>query len=282
MMRPRECEDHCFHDVAVGDVRTGAAGCVPCRGIQWRDIIEIGRKDCLHPHRPALQFLPQPVVHGGLCLLACGIGDGRALQPRIRQSRDRHDGHDVARARLLEHRHQAARQQQRAGNIGSDGLADRQCIMFLHVARQPLRGIVDQDVERPAFIPQPLGEKGHGGRIGHVEQAQLRLAATAEPDRFGKTRQVFGVAACQHDLGALVGQHHGQRRAEAAARTCDDHALALECHARLLFQYVSAALTERAKTAMISAAMTVRKRAVLMSVSCAAKPMSGGPMRKPV
>jgi len=165
-----------------------------------------------------------------LRLLAGGKGHGGVLQPGIGEAGDRYDCHDVARARFLEQRHEAARQQQGAGDIGRDGLTYGQRVMLGHAAGKPLRGVVDENVERAAFVAQRLGEERDGGGIRHVEQVDVRLATGSQADRFRKARQVLPAAASEQDVGALFRQHHRERGSQAPPRPRDDHPLAFERH----------------------------------------------------
>ena len=102
--------------------------------------------------------------------------------------------------------------------------------MLGHATRQPLRRIVDEDVDGLAEVAQRLGEKRDFRWIGHVEELHVRLAAGAVVDGFGDGGEVFAAAAGELQIRPLVRQYEGQRRAEAPPGARDDHPLAVERH----------------------------------------------------
>ncbi len=202
----------------------------------------------------ALQFLAEALAHAGLAMFGGIIGDGGGRQLGVGDAGDRDNVENVSGAGFFEQRNEAAGEQQRAGDNAGDGLADRQGIIVVEFAGQPLGGVVDEDVEWRSLVAHLLGVEGDGADVGHVEGHGFGALAGAEPDRFGEGREILDVAAGEDEVCALVGKTNGQGRAEAAAGAGDENAFSLEGHARINSERVCR-VNLLANIAMIKAAI---------------------------
>ena len=87
---------------------------------------------------------------------------------------------------------------------------------------QPEAGVVDQEVDRPGLVEEPVLDQGHSRPLAEVGDQHLALGAVTPLQLLGQALQPLAVAGHEHEVMSALGQPECQDATDPGGRAGDE------------------------------------------------------------